>query len=171
MSLYSKLTKIGLGLIIALCCAASALAQQTATGQEESAPGRMQRERGTRRGGPGRGRDHMRGMMHALRELNLTDAQQQQARGLIERAVESTKPQREALRQLHEQSEQGSQSDATAERAKQLRGEIRESMERAHNEILALLTPEQRTKLEQMKQERKARHEEKRERRQPDNEQ
>ncbi|HEY0405190.1 MAG TPA: Spy/CpxP family protein refolding chaperone [Pyrinomonadaceae bacterium] len=174
MSLCSKLTKISLGLVIALCCAAGAFAQQPA-GQQDSAPGRMQRERGARRGGPGEGRGHqMGGMMRALRELDLTEAQQQQARAIIERAAESTKPQREALRQLHEQFEQGApSSEANAERAKQLSGEIREAMQKAHTEILSLLTPEQRAKLEQMKQERKARHEERRERRreQQDNEQ
>ena len=168
MSLNSKLTKISVGLVIALCCAASAFAQgERPAGQQDSAPGRMQRERGARHGGPGEGRGpRMGGMMRALHELDLTEAQQQQARAIIERAAESTKPQREALRQLHEQFEQGTpSSDPNAERARQLRGEIRESMERAHTEILSLLTPEQRAKLEQMKQERKTRQEERRSRR------
>jgi Spy/CpxP family protein refolding chaperone len=165
MSLYSKLTKIGLGFMVALCCAAGAFGQEQPGGQQERGPGKMERERGERRGEPGR--DHkLRGMMRALQGLDLTEAQQQQVRAIIERSVESTKPQREALRQLHEQYEQGAQpSEANAERAKQLRGEIRESMERAHNEVLSLLTPEQRAKLEQMKQERKGRQEERRARR------
>jgi Spy/CpxP family protein refolding chaperone len=172
MSFDSKLTKISLGFIIALCCAASALAQEQPMGQQDSAPGKMQRERGARRGGPGEGRERrLGGMMRALHELDLTEAQQQQARAIIERSAESTKPQREALRQLHEQyGQDGAWSEANTERAKQLGGEIRESMQRAHTEILALLTPEQRAKLEQMKAERKARHEERRARRRSEQE-
>ena len=173
MSLYSKLKGISLGLVIALACGAgAAFAQQTATAQEGEAPARIQRE--GRRGERGGKRDHrMMGMMRVLRELNLTDAQQAQARAILERFAESIRPQREALEQLREQHEQGTPSEETRARAKQLRGEIREAMQRARTEVVAILTPEQRTKLEQMELERKARHEERRKRRhsQQDNEQ
>jgi periplasmic protein CpxP/Spy len=172
MSLYSKLKGISLGLVIALACGAgTAFAQQTGTAQQEDSPARMQREgRGERRGK----RDHkLMGMMRVLRELNLTDAQQSQARAIFERFSESIRPQREALEQLRGQHEQGTPSEETRARAKQLRGEIREAMQRARAEVVAILTPEQRTKLEQMEMERKARHDERRARRhsQQDNEQ
>jgi Spy/CpxP family protein refolding chaperone len=158
MSLYGKLKGVCLGLTITLACAGAAFAQQTGTAQQDNDRGQMQRE--GRRGRPGRGRDHkMMGMMRGLRELNLTDAQQLQTRAIIERFAQSIQPQREALRQLHEQYEQGAPSTERQERAKQLRGELREAMQRARGEIAAILTPEQRTKLEQMELERKSRHE------------
>jgi Spy/CpxP family protein refolding chaperone len=159
MSLYGKLKVVCLGLIIVVACSGAAFAQQTETTQRQDTERSMQREgRRGRRGGPGR--DHqMMGMMRTLRELNLTDAQQQQTRAIIERLAQSTQPQREALRQLHEQSEQGTPSDETSNRAKQLRGELREAMQRARGEVAAILTAEQREKLERIEQERKARHE------------
>lgn len=175
MSLYGKLTKVCLGLVIAMAClATTAVAQQTATGQQDNAPESMQRE--GRRGPRGKGRrDHrMMGMMRGgLRDLNLTEAQQQQARAIFERFGESVRPQREALQQLRTQAEQGASAEDIAGRAKQLRGEIREAMKGARSELVNILTPEQRAKFEQAQQERKARHEERRGRRraQEENEQ
>lgn len=115
----------------------------------------------------------MMGMMRAMRELNLTDAQQAQARAIFERFAESIRPQREALQQLHGQYDQGTPSEEIRARAKQLRGEIREAMKLARAEVVTILTPEQRTRLEQMELERKARHDERRSRRrsQQENEQ
>jgi Spy/CpxP family protein refolding chaperone len=104
----------------------------------------------------------MMGMRRTLRELNLTEAQRQQTRAIMERFVETTKPQREALMQLREQREQGATDGQLAERAKQLRGEIRAAMKSAHAEVVGILTPEQRAQLEQIQQERKARHNERR---------
>jgi Spy/CpxP family protein refolding chaperone len=160
MSLYGKLKGACLGLVIALACGTgAAFAQQSATPQQED--GQMRREglRGER--GGKRGDRHMAGMMRLLREVNLTDAQDLQVRAALERFAESTKPQREAFRQLHEQGDeqQGAPSAETREQARRLRGELREAMQRTRTEILAILTPEQRTKFEQLEQERKARHE------------
>lgn len=159
MFLYGKLKGVCLGLVIALAYAGAAFAQQTGTGQQDGERGQLRRE--GRRGRPGHGRGHkMMGMMRVLRELNLTDAQQQQARAILERFAQSIQPQREALRQLHGQYEQGTPSDDARNRAKQLRGEIREAMERARGEVVAILTAEQRTRFEQMELERKSRREE-----------
>ena len=173
MSLNSKLGGVCLGLIIALASGAgAAFAQQTGTAQQDDAPAKMRRE--GRRGERGGKRRHkMMGMMRALRELNLTDAQQSQARAIFERFAESVRPQREALQQLHGQYDQGTPSEETRERARQLRGEIRETMKLAHAEVVSILTPEQRARLEQMELERKSRHEERRARRrsQQENEQ
>jgi Spy/CpxP family protein refolding chaperone len=171
MSLHSKLRGVCLGLIIALASGA-AFAQQTGTAQQDDAPAKMQRD--GRRGERWGKRDHkMMGMMRVLRELNLTDAQQAQARAIFERFAANIRPQREALEQLHGQDEQGAPSEETRARAKQLRGEIREAMKQARTEVVAILTPEQRTRLEQMEMERKARHDERRARRrsQQENEQ
>jgi protein CpxP len=107
----------------------------------------------------------MMGMRRALSELNLTDEQQQQAHAIFERFAENTKPQREALQQLREQFEQqGAQTEETSQRARRLRTEMHEATQKARAEILAILTPEQRTKLEQMEQDLKAKREERRNR-------
>lgn len=160
MSLYSKLKRVCLGLVIAVACAGVAAAQDTGTAQQDGAPAKMQRE--GRRGRPGH---NLMSLRRDLRELNLTEAQQQQTHAIFERFAESIKPQREALEQLRAQYEQGATAEETSTRAKQLRGEIREAMLRSRSEVVTVLTPEQRTKFEQMEQERKARHEERRSRR------
>lgn len=166
MSLYSKLKRVCLGLVIAVAGAGVVAAQETGTTQQDGAPAKMQREGQRER--PGRRREHgIMGLRRDLRELNLTEAQQQQTQAIFERFAESIKPQREALERLRVQYEQGATAEETSEKAKQLRGEIREAMLRSRSEVIALLTPEQRTKFEQMEQERKARHEERRSRRNP----
>lgn len=168
--MHRKLKRICLGFIIAMACTTPIFAQQTGTAQQDNADAEV-RQRGRMRGQRGGKRDHkMMGMMRALREVNLTDAQQLQARAILERFAQSTQPQREALRQLHAQREEGMPSDETSTRAKQLRGEIRESMQQARAEIVGILTTEQRAKFEQMEMERKARHEERRGRRRAERE-
>lgn len=163
MSLYMKLRGVCLGLMLAVACAGVAYGQEAGRAEQERGAGRTERE--GRRGPRVGGRDHkMMGMMRTLRELNLTEAQQQQVRAIFERFAETTKPQREALMQLREQRAEGATDEQVAERAKQLRGEIRAAMQSARAEVSGILTPEQRTRLEQIEQERKARHDERRKR-------
>jgi periplasmic protein CpxP/Spy len=163
MSLYMKLRGVCLGLMLAVACTGVAYGQEAGRAEQDRGPGRVQQE--GRRGPRGGMRDHkMMGMMRTLRELNLTEAQQQQARAIFERFAQATRPQREALMQLREQREQGATDEQLAERAKQLRGEIRAAMQSARAEVASILTAEQRTRLEQIEQERKARHDERRQR-------
>ena len=143
-----------------------ALAQQsTATAEDEGSQQQTERmgKRWHRRG------HGMRGGMRMFRELDLSDAQKQQASAIIERYKESTKPQREEMRQLYQQERQsatGTVDTQAQTRAEALRAEMRESYKRMQDELLTLLTPDQRAKWEQLQQERKARHEERRARRQ-----
>lgn len=158
----NRLRTACLVLVILLSCAAAAFGQQTGMGQD-GGPGRTRQGR-PMSGGRG-GRDHrMMGIRHVLQQLNLTDAQQQQARTIFERLAESTRPQREALRNLHEQYRQGEAPEEARQRATQLRDELRQAMQRAREEVAAILTPEQRARLEQLEQERRARREERRKR-------
>ncbi|MBA3515539.1 MAG: hypothetical protein H0T77_14340 [Pyrinomonadaceae bacterium] len=139
-----------------------------AYGQQPQTPAQDGRTR--REGmGPRVGRSHERmgkGRRHGFRrfrgmgELNLTSEQQQQQRAIVQRHLESVKAQREELFRLREKRAQGEFTAEDKVRAKALRQEIHNSMEGVHNEIASILTPEQRTKLEQFKTERKARHEE-----------
>ncbi len=108
----------------------------------------------------GRGGRHGFGKFRGMRELNLTDEQRQQQQAIVQRHLESVKAQREELFKLGEKRAQGSFTAEDKARAKALRQEIHNSMQGVHTEIESILTPEQRTKLEQFKTERKARHEE-----------
>src|ERR1044072_3205609 len=87
MSLQSRLTGAGLALGLLVTFSLPALAQQSATTQDEGS--QQQQERGGKRWH--RGGHGMRGGMHLFRELNLSDAQKQQANAIIERYKESTK--------------------------------------------------------------------------------
>jgi Spy/CpxP family protein refolding chaperone len=106
------------------------------------------------------------GELRGMRELNLTDEQRQQQRAIVQRHLESVKAQREELSKLREKRAQGNFTAEDEARAKALRQEIHNSMQGVHTEIESILTPEQRTKLEQFKTERKARHDEMLKRRQ-----
>lgn len=168
MSLQSKLTGAGLALVLNLTFSAGAFAQQSQpqqpTAQGATQPpqgGRPMGARGRRRGGP----DGEMGMMRAFRELNLTDAQKEQMRALGEKYRTSMQPQREELRQLREQFEQGAAAPDATTKAQNLIAQLRASGKAMRNEMLTVLTPEQRTQLEQIEKERKARREEMRQRR------
>jgi len=108
----------------------------------------------------GRSGRHGFGKFRGLRELNLTDEQRQQQQAIVQRHLAIVKAQREELFNLREKRAQGNFTAEDGARAKALRQEIHDSMQSVHTEIESILTPEQRTKLEQFKTERKARHDE-----------
>ncbi|MBA3767765.1 MAG: hypothetical protein H0W99_12420, partial [Acidobacteria bacterium] len=66
---------------------------------------------------------------------------------------------------LREQKEQGAESADLHSRAQALRTQIHESTKNMRAELLAILTPDQRTRLDQMETEFKGRREQMRERR------
>jgi protein CpxP len=155
-----------LGLLVTFSLPVLAQQSTTTTAQDEGSQQQTERmgQKRWHRGGHG-----MRGGMRMFRELDLSDAQKQQASAIIERYKESTKPQREEMRQLYQQESQSASGtvDTQAQtRAEALRAELRESYKRMQDELLTILTPDQRAKWEQLQQERKARHEERRARRQ-----
>lgn len=159
MSLRNKLFGASLTLGLVLGFNAVAFAQQPQT----PAQGTGQPAEGTERFGRKGGHREMGGIMRMMRELDLTDAQKQQAHAIFERFNTSTKTQREELHKLREQKEQGTLTPEAEARAQQLHAEMRESMKQIHMELIAILTPEQRAKLEQRQKEFKARRQEKRE--------
>ncbi|MDQ3800651.1 MAG: Spy/CpxP family protein refolding chaperone [Acidobacteriota bacterium] len=128
--------------------------------------GEGKRGGGFRRGGHGGGFG-----MRGLRELNLTDAQKEQIRGILEskRANrEANQTQREELRQIVEAKRSGTITAEQQERLRAFREQRREAARQLHEQILAVLTPEQKAQLEQLKQERQKRREEFRQKRQQD---
>jgi Spy/CpxP family protein refolding chaperone len=150
-----------IGLVFAL--SAVAFAQQPTLAPQDNG----QQQEGRRRGVGGRhgmGKKGHGGMHRLMNQLNLTDAQQQQLRAIEERFEASTKTQREEMRRLRE-STQGEPSADTQARFQALRAEIGQAMKGQRQEMLNLLTPEQRTQMEQLIKERKARQGERRGRR------
>jgi protein CpxP len=155
-----RLFNAGLALAILAVVGATCLAQQPQTQTQNQSPGV-----GGPRGGPGRRGHGPRGpggpgMLGpgALRELNLTDDQKQQVRKIMEANFESTKTQREELRQLMQKRFQGTLTAEEEARAKTLRDQMQASMKDSESKIAAILTPEQKTKLEELRKERKANH-------------
>jgi Spy/CpxP family protein refolding chaperone len=136
--------------------------QQTPSTQDDAL--RKERIEAMERGREQMGRHGMRqdgigrrgaGMGHLRRELNLTEEQRQQSRAIMQRRLESVKPQREELFKLREKRIAGTFTADDEARAKALRQEIRTTMEGVRTEMAGVLTAEQRTKLEQLKKERK----------------
>src|ERR1051325_1291870 len=99
------------------------------------------------------------GMGRFMRELNLTDEQRQQQRAIMQRRLESTRSQREELFRLGEKRRAGTFTAEDEARAKALHQELRSSMESIRGEMDAVLTAEQKAKLEELKRERKQRME------------
>ncbi len=165
MSLRRKLIGISMTIGLVFALSAVAFAQQPTLAPQDN--GQQQEGQGRRRGGGGRhgmGKKGHGGMQRLMNQLNLTDAQQQQRRAIEERFEASTKTQREEMRRLRE-STQGEPSAETQARFQALRAEIGQAMKGQRQEMLNLLTPEQRTQLEQLVKERKARQGERRGRR------
>jgi Spy/CpxP family protein refolding chaperone len=155
-------------LLICLTLAFGAIAQ----GQQPSNPTpdgstneRIRVRRGHIQNREGRNERHEFEKSRALRELSLTPDQEQLRRTIVERHLEAIKSQRDELFKLRETCVQGSFTTEDAARAKALRREIHDSMARMDSEIETILTPEQRTKLEQIRTAREARREEMRKRR------
>jgi Spy/CpxP family protein refolding chaperone len=161
MSLRRKLTGASLTLGLVFTFSVAAFAQQPTTATQDNGqqqrPGRWGGPRGMGKRGPG-------GFGRLAGQLNLTDAQRQQLRAIEDRFEVSTKAQREELRRLHE-STQGEPSADTQARFRALREELGQARKAQHQEMLSVLTAEQRTQLEQLMKERKERHGERRGRR------
>lgn len=123
--------------------------------------GERRRERmGRREGSGGHDRTARRrlggGMGHLMRELNLSDEQRQQGRAIMQRRRESTKAQREELLKLREKRNAGTFSVEDEARAKALHQEIRAAMEGVRSEMAGILNAEQKTRLQELEAERKA---------------
>lgn len=145
------------GLAVSLSGFGVALAQQTKpsvqTPATEAQPAR--RAGMARRGMQRRARQPM---FRVLNQLNLTADQKQQARSIIQTNLQSTKTQRQEMRQLTQQWRQGTLTPEGLTRAKELRGQLAESRKGVRTQLAAILTPEQKTKLEEIIKTRRANH-------------
>ncbi len=148
-------------------------AQDKNTNKDDSIQNQEMRERGGRGFGK-RGGKKMRGgkhggdkmMLRSLGQLNLSDAQREQIRGISETFKTSTQTQREELRSLGMKKRDGIITADEQARFKEIRTQLKASGKQMHNSVLAVLTSEQRAQLEQMKEEMKQRKMERRQNRQ-----
>lgn len=134
-----------------------AAAQDTTTQTQDSA---QKQERRQHKGGEGRfdreGRGgHGGGGTRELHELNLTDAQKQQIQDIMKANRDKNPETFQELRTLSEAKRNGTITAEQTDRLKTLRQQMRQNAEQTHQQILAILTPEQRTQLEQLKEKRK----------------
>jgi len=159
MFLLKRLSLVSFALALLVALSASAFAQEPSGSKQGQTPdaGARQRPfgRGEGRGGPGPG-----GMLgpRMLHELNLTDDQRQQVRTIIGQSMEGTKAQREELRQLGEKRFQGILTADEQARAKTLHQGMRASMKESESKIVAILTPEQKAKLDELRKQREQNH-------------
>jgi Spy/CpxP family protein refolding chaperone len=91
-----------------------------------------------------------RGIGRGLHRLNLTD-QRQQMRSIAQNQFQNTQTQREKLRQSAQKRRTAMLTDAENARVKELRQQLMQSREGIRTQMLSTLTPEQKTKLEEMK--------------------
>jgi Spy/CpxP family protein refolding chaperone len=127
----------------------AALAQQTpqtSQNNNATAPARQRDPQMRRMMRHGRMRQGMAG----LRQLNLSDQQRQQMRSIAQAQGQSTQTQRQELRQLMQKRRTGTLTPQDETRAKELRQQLMQSREGVHTQMLTVLTPEQKTQLDQM---------------------
>ncbi|CAN5751997.1 hypothetical protein BH20ACI4_BH20ACI4_17520 [soil metagenome] len=169
----SFVKKIASGFVLAMAMitlTTFVAAQDSSTNDEQT--DKAQKERKFRRGGDGMGKRGGKGMrggfgMRGLRNLDLTDAQKEQVRGIMEASRTANEPIRQEMRTLMEKRRGGEElTETDRTRVKELRTRMKQTAEQNHNTILGILTAEQRQKLETMKQEKQKRREEFRQRRQ-----
>ena len=156
----SLITILGTGLALGTIAAAQQTQPQSPdAGAQFKRRSERLAERGER-GGRHEGMRHRGGIGHLIRELNLTDAQRQPARAIMQRRLQGTTTQREELFKLREKRIAGTFSAEDEARAKALRQEIHAAMEGIRTETAGVLTAEQKARVEELQKERKARLEE-----------
>ena len=168
MSNKTRLTALLTLALAFLAFAAIASAQDKSTTTQPDNTQKQER-RGHRdwgKRGDGEGFRGMRsGGMWELQGLNLTDAQKAQIKSIHEtnRPDEATMQQ---MKTLMEAKRGGTITPEQTEQLKTLRTQQRDKMESVHQQVLAILTPEQRQQLDQKRDEMKKRREERRQQRQ-----
>ena len=142
----------------------------TTTTQEQDSANQQQRQRRDRRGGGGNrngfGRESRRdGMMRDFAKFNLTDAQKEQIRTIME----TNRPDRNSFEEVRGLMEAKRNGTITAEQTEKLnvfREQQKQKHEQVKTQILGVLTAEQLVELEKIKAERKQKREERQKMRQ-----
>jgi Spy/CpxP family protein refolding chaperone len=134
---------------------------------EKAAKGHHGRGMGKHKfGGRGHGRHHrMHRGMWMLKAANLTDVQKEQIK-VIRESNKLNAGAKEEVQTLRKAKKDGTITADQTERLKALRLERQENRKLVHQQILAILTPEQRAQIDQKKAEMKQRFQERRQKRQ-----
>jgi len=96
-------------------------------------------------------------MVAVFHQLNLTDAQKQQVRTIVKTTMESTKAQRQQLATLNKQWRQGTLTPDSLTTANQLHQQLAQARKSMRTQIEGVLTPDQKTKLQDIIKQRNAR--------------
>ena len=101
-----------------------------------------------------------------LRGIELTDTQKEQVRTIMESKKAGFQATREEFRTLKQAKRDGSITAEQQTRLDALKQQMKADAKQTHEQIMAILTPEQRTEIEKRKAEMKQRREEFRQKRQ-----
>lgn len=159
MSLKFKFISVFASALLLGSFVVAASAQETPQPSKDSVEksGKLERKEFGRRG-PGGGRHAMRGLMG----IDLTEAQKAQ----IKQIHEANRPDpavMEEMKAIHEARRNGGTlTEDQKNRVKALRAQARTKAESTHQQVLAILTPEQRQQLETRKAEMRQKMEERR---------
>ncbi len=174
MNKLGRFKTLAIATLSAIALAASIAVAQTVTPNQGSGQGEKQGQREWR--GRGRG-DHkgMRGMRAGgfFRGLNLTDDQKAKMKQIRESFAQSNKPLRDQLhakrQELRQASEGGTFNEALATQKltemASVEAKLMGERFKLHQEMLSVLTTEQKAQLDQAKAQREARRSERRGRR------
>jgi Spy/CpxP family protein refolding chaperone len=122
-------------------------------GRGERGPGMGGRHHGPR--GPGK-------MLHALHQLDLSDAQKEQVRTIMESKRAGFEQNREQLRELGRAKHEGTITAEQQAKFDELRAQMKQNAKAVHEQVLGVLTADQKTRLEQLKAEMDKRREDRR---------
>jgi periplasmic protein CpxP/Spy len=140
-------------------------AQETPKTDSDNTQKQEKREwRKGKRDGMGKGFRRGGGFMRELRGIELTDAQKEQIRTIME-ANRPDQKVMEEFKTLHQAKRDGTLTAEQQERLKTLKQQAFDKQQAVHSQVLAILTPEQRQQVEQKKAEMKQRREERRQQR------
>ena len=176
MSIKQKLISTATSFVAVAAFATFAAAQDTTAPQSsDSVAPQPKTERGYgNREGFGRGKFGKEGrggkhgdemMMGALRQLNLTDTQKTQIKSVMDSNRAANQGTHEEVRGLMMKQRDGSITADEQSKLKEYRAQGKADAEKTHSAILAILTPEQRTQLDQMKEQMKEKRQQKMEER------
>jgi Spy/CpxP family protein refolding chaperone len=97
---------------------------------------------------------HDKMLARMMSELNLSEAQKQQMDTIAENYKNSTEPQKQELRAIWSQKQTGATLAPEQEtRAREIVSQMRAAKRKMNDEMLALLTPEQRQQFDQKREE------------------
>ncbi|HEX6045012.1 MAG TPA: Spy/CpxP family protein refolding chaperone [Pyrinomonadaceae bacterium] len=156
---------LAIATLSAIALTTSIAVAQSVTTQQDNGQGARPEWRGRR--GDHKGRGMMRGMREGgfFKQLNLTDDQKAKLKQIRESAAQANKPLHDQLRakrqELRQASEGGTFNEALATQKltemAALEAKLMGERFQLHQQMLSVLTPEQKTQLEQAQAQRKAR--------------